>query len=67
MSLSRAHKAILKWETAVSAEPRGWGGEIQRPSVLFSSTCGPHHVRIAARLICDPRFQALALIELIIE
>lgn len=25
MSLSRAHKAILKWETAVSAEPRGWG------------------------------------------
>lgn len=33
----------------------------------FGSTCGRHHPRVAARLIDDPRFQALALIELIIE
>lgn len=46
---------------------QGIEGEIQCLSVLFASSRGPRHLRLAAWLIYDPCFQALALIELVIE
>lgn len=46
---------------------QGTEGEFQSLGVLFASNSRPQYLGLAAQFICDLCFQALALIELIIE